>query len=655
MEELPQVDQTIDQKNLANHVRQKVDEVRASANRMAHEGQWMTNIAYLCGVNSVNYNVQSRQLAPINRAGSYAAKNKLAINVLLPTAQNRLARLCKNPPKYDIRPESNDNEDKEAARLSLQVLQTIWDQEKLDALRISLYMWVQQCGHAYAKVTWDPSKGNLMVDPITGEKAFEGDIKVEAVSAFEVFPDPLAKNEDDCQYMIQAKVRKLEYFKTQYPGVGNLVKEEDTWLLSLQYEQRINSMNSRGPSQGGLQDAAKNSAIELIKYEKASLKHPNGRMIITANGVLLEDKELPCGIIPLFKFDDTVIAGKYYPETPVSHARPLQDQYNETVARRADWVKKLLSGKMSAARGSALAQESLNNESGEVVYFTPVPNAPNGGMPMALQMPMIPSYAYEEEDRLLARINEIFGISEVSKGTLPSASIPAIGMQLLTEQDDTRIGVMTEQHEQKWAQVGSLILKYVEKYYKLPRKLKLAGKNLQYTVREFIGDDLRGNTDVIVIRGSTLPGSKTLKRQEVLNVYGQGLLGDPNDNKVREKVLGMLEFGDVAEVWKNYGIDQAQIYRGIKVLEAGQDYPISEWDNNPMWIEELNNYRKGDKFESLQPEIQELFLAQIENRTDMIIKVTGMNEAPLPPPPQMPAQEIPSPETTGLEQVQSPI
>jgi len=59
-------------------------------------------------------------------------------------------------------------------------------------------------------------------------------------------------------------------------------------------------------------------------------------------------------------------------------------------------------------------------------------------------MPAIPQYAYEEERTLKDDINDTAGINEASRGQLPSSSIPAIGMQLLVEQDDTRIGVETE-------------------------------------------------------------------------------------------------------------------------------------------------------------------------------------------------------------------
>ena len=590
----------------------------------------MTNIAYLLGYDGLTYNTTTRSFQPVNRASSYLKKNRIHVNKILPTIQNRLARLCKNPPAYDVRPESNGTEDKEAARLSLQTLEAMWEKLTINKKRIFLYMWLQQCGHSWGKVGWDVTLGDRLKDPETDEDmGYQGDVRFDAVSPFEIFPDPNAKTDDDVleSWLVHAKVRKLDYFKSTYKK-GHLVKEEGVWLLSAQYEQRINSMNNRGPSSSGMSESMKNSAVEMIKYEARSEKFPNGRMIAVANGVLLEDKELPVGEIPYRKFDDTIIAGKLYSESIITHLRPLQDNYNEAKRRTSEWMKRMLAGKYKAPRGSELAQEAMNDESGEIVYYTPVPTAPGGIEPIVI--PPMPNWAINLQKQDVEDINDISGISEVSRGTLPSASIPAIGMQLLTEQDDTRIGVMTEQHEYAWAGIGKLILKYIEKYYVLPRKLKMSGPDLAYTVKEICGDDLKGNTDVMVIRGSTLPGSKTLNRQDIMNVYNGGLLGDPKDPKVREKTLDMLEFGDVTGVWEDLALDKNQIKRVMDALEQGLPVNISEFDNHVVWLMELNKYRKSDKWDTINPTIQAHFINTMEGCLQALIKMNTPAANPAP-------------------------
>lgn len=614
------IEQTADEKKLANWVRTKVEEVRSSANRISHEGIWMTNIAYLLGFNGLTYNTFSKSFVQTNDTSLFLRQRKVHVNKILPTVQNRLARLCKNPPRYDVLPESNKSEDKDAARLALDILSAQLVRLDADKKRELLYMWMQECGHSYLGVYWDPSKGAMMTDPESGESDFEGDVRLDVISAFEMFPDPLAKTMEDLQWVIRAKVRPLEYFRSHYPEKGEAVREEGTWLLSAQYESRINSINTRGPAQGTISNI-KNTAVELAYYERRSKKYPNGRLLISANGVLLENKDLPVGEIPFVKFDDVVIGGKFYSDALITHLRPIQDAYNQVIRQRTEWVRRLLSGKMVAARGGQLAQEAMNDQSGEIVYYTPVPNAPDGGRPVPLQMPVIPQYAYTEQDKLDGMFNEISGISEVSKGNLPSASIPAIGMQLLVEQDDTRIGVVTENSEHSWAKAASLILKYTQQNYVMPRKFKMAGKS-GYIIEEIHGEDIK-TTDVKVMRGSTSPGSKVLKRQDILNAYNSGLLGDPSDPALKQKILAAIEFGDVSEIYLDLSLDQAQVKRGLEAIEKGILPPCSEFDNHKMWIEELNRFRKNEKFEQLPPDIQKLVTTVMEAHITSTLQLSG--------------------------------
>jgi hypothetical protein len=604
----------------------------------------MTNIAYILGFDSVYYDTSTRQFKVVGQGKQYLRRNRIHVNKIMPTVQNRLARLCKNPPRYDVRPKSPDVDDKDASELSLQIMNMVYDQQRINRKRIPLLMWVQQCGHAYLKISYDDQLGNKIQDPEDLSVKYEGDIRIDVVSPFEMFPDPLAKELEECAYITQAKVRKLDYFKSHYPERGHLVKEENAWLLSAQYEARINQLNNQGPTTSGTALALKNSAIELCYYERRSEKYPNGRMIICANGVLLKDDELPCGEIPFVKFDDVVVAGKFYSESIITHLRPIQDQYNRTISKRADWTNQMLAGKYLAAKGHELKQEALNDKNGEVVEYSPVPNAQP---PQAMSIPAIPAYAYTEEERLMSMMYDISGINEVSRGQLPSASIPAIGMQILIEQDDTRIGITIEQHEEAWAGLGRLILLYAEEFYKTERLLKISGKQGEYQIKSFSGADIRGNNDVIVIRGSTLPGSKVIKRQEILNLYSSGMLGPQQDPAVISSVLNSLEYGDLGQFWDDTHLDDQNINEAIEMLEKDITPPIHELDNHVLYAKRLNQYRKTDRFKNLPIELRMNFERFMEEHIQMQMQANNPSLG-MPTPTQLMAAQKGSPDHIKL-------
>lgn len=608
--------QTEEEKKLVDYVRSRVDEVRNSASRAANEATWLTNTAYLMGYDNVYWDTELKRFRSINNQKNALAINRIHVNKILPTVQNRLAKLCKSPPKYDVLPENTDSENKDAARLSLQVLNYKWEQLNMKLKRQNLLMCAMQAGHAWVKVFWDPTKGRLITDPMTGELMFEGDVDSVVKTGFGVFSDPLAQTDDEAKWHTEANIRRLTYFCETYKR-GYMVKAEDCWLTSLTYETQLQNMTS-SPSSGDTR-SVQNSAIEFTYYEKPSAKHPKGRMIVTANGILLENKELPVGLIPLVKYDDIIIGGKFYPEAVITHLRPVQDARNELLRKRQQWIRRLLAGKIIAPRGSGLTEESLRNDSGEVVYYDAKPQAP---VPQAMDMPNIPAYAYQEEESQDKDFDEISGISQPSKGQQPSAQTPAIGMQMLIEADDTRIGIEVEQHEIADAKVGKLILLHIEEGYKTSRLLKTSGEGLEYAVRSFKGEDLKGNTDVIVIRGSTLPGSKTLNQQKIINAWSQGLLGNPADPVVRQQVFSQLEFGFTAESYEELALTQQQIKRHIEMIERGEEPEVHELDKHELFLPKLNNIRISDKYERYPPNVQKILNNQIEMHIQALMRLS---------------------------------
>jgi len=629
-----------EEKDIIAYVETKLDEVRRSTNRTAHESVWLNNSAAILGHSNLSWDSAVKTFR--NNDAASGRKNKYQTNRLLPLIQNRTARLCRSAPKYEVRPNSMDSEDKDAASLGREVINQVWDQQKLNRKRIDLYMWKQQAGHSYLKVCWDGDVGDVMTDPMTGQTTKQGDIRIDVTPAFEIYPDPAAKTMEELTWLVQTKIRPLSYFRTQYGEKGALVKEEQTALLGLQYQTKINSMSSRSDGDGAGQ-RLKNTAVEKALYEAPTDKYPEGRMIITASGQLLEDKPLPCGKIPFVKFDDVVVGGKFYSEAIITHLRPMQLQINRLINQRVEWTQKLLAGKYTVARGAGIHQEAMDDQSGEIVEYDPVPTASDGGRPEAIQTPMIPQYAYTEEDRMVTSMNDIAGISDVSQGKLPSASIPALGMQILQEADSTRLGIVTEADEHSWSQVGNLILKYAQKYYSEPRLLKVSNGN-SYQVKNFTGADLRENHDVVVVPGSTQPNSLVLKRQDIMNLLQSGLIGPMGDPTTMERALNMMQYGDLAEVWKTTNLKQMQIKRVIEQIESGVPPVITEFDDAGYWFKELNDFRLSDKFEKLHPMMKQMVTALMQQCVIQLMPA-GLQSPPapipdeVPPGPMMPAEQ----------------
>ncbi len=628
---IEEMDQETEDRKLATFVKEEVERVRSSATRVAHEKTWLENAAYFYGFDHVQFNYQLKTFQSTNgiQAGARSRGN---VNKILPTLQNRLSRLVKSYPKFDVRPNGNTQEDKDNARFKVDVLTNSLDKLEYQNKRILLNTLVQIYGHAYMVVGWDDMGGNVMMNPETGEFDFEGDLKLEVASPFEIFPDDLAKNFDEARFFTRAKVRPLSYFPSQWGEIGNKVKEEEVWLLSSQYEQKVNTMSSRGLGSGSMATEQKNCAIELIRYEVPSRKYPRGRMIATANGVVLANKPLPTGKISIVKFDD-IVSPKYYSEAITTHLRPIQDMKTQVVQKRTEWVRKMVAGKYISARGSEIVREAMTDQSGEWIEYTPVPTAADNGKPTQLNIPDIPAFMYQEEQAIDEQFNEISGISDVSQGNMPSASIPAIGMQLLQEQDETRIGIMTEQHELATAKMGGHILDFIQVCYSKARKMKFAGEDGSYNVTDISSNSIKGENDVIVVKGSMSPQSKALRRQEIINSYDRGFMGNPQDPLVINNTVRALEYGDNNQPYRKPALDQKQAKRFLDEVKAGNLPEISDYDNHAVILQYLNEFRISDdgvEREKNDPEFKENLFTLMEGLVQALGKISGQIPEQIP-------------------------
>jgi hypothetical protein len=112
-----------------------------------------------------------------------------------------------------------------------------------------------------------------------------------------------------------------------------------------------------------------------------------------------------------------------------------------------------------------------------------------------------------------------------------------------------------------------------------------------------------------------------------------GLLGDPADPKVRQKVLSQLEYGDVAEVWKKQALKEAQSKKIIDAIEKGDVSVmkrLSQFDDQAFHLDKMDDYRLSDKYEELGEEKQQLFLQVMEWRLQALVSLAN---------PQIPQQQ----------------
>ena len=151
------------------------------------ERQWELNLNYLAG----------RQYCEIAANGEVEEEDKYyywqdrnCYNHIAPIMDSRVARLTRVRPVMSVRASGSEESDVKTAKLTTAVLNSSYGRLNIDDEIFRATVWSETCGTAFYKVTWDNSAGRK-TGTKDGKPVYEGDVRVEAVSPFEIFPDSL--------------------------------------------------------------------------------------------------------------------------------------------------------------------------------------------------------------------------------------------------------------------------------------------------------------------------------------------------------------------------------------------------------------------------------------------------------------------------------
>ena len=664
--------------------------------RQPFERQWFLNIAFKQGRQYVYYDTILNRLVEPEQP---EWRVRIVINRIRPIINTAIAKLLKERPVLQVVPNTTDDDDISACEVGGAFLESSWRDLKIEEKLHELVEWMMSCGKSFLKVYWnpyggeyveqprlmevhepifDPMTGQPTIDPETGEPKtktvfmdtgqvdafWTGDIVVEVVPAFEIFNDPSATTLDSSAWVIHAKWRPLDWIRNQYAKGDKVAAESDS--TGLDYSAMLLSgIRDKGASANT--STAQEGAVVKEYWEWPNKVHPKGRLVTVANGVLLQESEIPFThdtTPPFVEFDDMIEPGQFWSTSRIQDLIPLQVEYNKTRSQALENKNLMQRPKWMVRNGSLIDQDmALTDEPGEVVLYT-------GERPEAWVPTAIPAYQ-EYIQQINSEFMELSGQHEVSNAQLPSGPLPGVAIQLLQEADDTKLGPVIRRFHRSLERVGHKILALAGEYYTEPRLVKTTGKNRQTDVKEFMGAELARNYDCRIETGNAVSTSLAGKRQFILDMYGQKLFG-PYANKQEEqaakKVLMYLEFGQYDQQFDDTILDEGNAKAENEALLDQAMPQVKPYDNDECHIEEHERRLKQggwpqgpqgmmwvemepvtDQFgqQVIQPPQQMTFEQALQMHVDrhraaMTQKIQAEQLAMMPPqiPGQPPAQEV---------------
>lgn len=599
-------------------VKEVIDDFKRRAEeRKSFDLIWQINMNFLMGNQYCNIGYGG-QLEEQER--QFFWQEREVFNHIAPIYDMRYAKLSKIKPEINIIPATNDERDKQSAKVSKKIYQSVKNKLGIDAKINQAIKWSEVCGTVFYKIIWNSSIGQTVGLNEKGENIKSGEIEFSVVSPFEIYPDsPVCESLDECQSLIHAKAYTVEQIKSMY-GIDVKGEKVNTYSLD-NVSVGIGGLGFNGTVPKIIECVKNDSAIVIEKYIKPNSEYPNGRLIIVAGKQLVFDGELPFMVgkdkerdFPFVRQTSIEEPGCFWGTSVIERLIPVQRAFNAVKNRKHEFINRLSLGVLSVEDGS-VDLDNLEEEGlcpGKVLVYRQGSNEPK-----YLESESLPSGLSDEENSLLEEFSKISGVNDLLSTGSISSSISGTALELLISQDETRLNASIESIKVATKDIANKILKLYKQYAIFPRLAKIVGENGQIEMFYFSSSDV--SSDDIEIENQT-DSLQTLsqRREMIFSLLENGILKEKDgqiSNRMKSKILEMLGMG----IWENaQDINELHIKKAdnenLKMLDGINCKP-SIIDEHEIHINEHIAFMLGEDFEKAKnknAKLEELFLEHIK-------------------------------------------
>lgn len=404
-------------------------------------------------------------------------QSRRVFNCIAPTVDVRHATLERNRPALRVKPFSDAKDDYKQSAMASGILKSVAEKIRLNEIFSRGTLWSEVCGTVFYKVSWN------------GEG--EGEVDVEAISPFEIFPDNLAcEREEDLRSLIHARAVPCKEIYRQY-GVS-VQSEENIGFAALPYSASTHFSLKSGT---GNKTEAEDYVILIERYTMPEANLPQGKLEVVAGDKLLYEGALPYinkengkRGFPFVKQTSMPLPGAFFGGSIVDRLIPIQRAYNAVRNRKHEFLNRLAMGVMAVEDGSVDTDE-LSEDGlcpGKIIVYRQ-----GSEKPSALEMGEMPTAFESEEERIREEFRLISGTNILSSQQSGYSGVTsATGVQLLLNREDQRMATTIGQMVRATEEVARHILRLYKQFATLPRLARMTDENKKEEIFYFNSSDV---------------------------------------------------------------------------------------------------------------------------------------------------------------------
>lgn len=559
--------------------------------RRSLESSWLLNMNFLSG----------NQYCDVSPTGDLTEEDKRyywqyrrVFNHIAPMVDCRMAKLEKLKPTLRVRAFSDEDGDVQAAKLATGVLKYVQERIGLGEIVSKGIVWSETCGSVFYKILWEEESGRQVAVDEENKPIFEGEVRVIAVSPFEIYPDRLnVEDLDGVDSLIHAQVVPSAYIYERFGVAVQGVRKEANG-----YVQPSSAKNPVAQWGGGGIEI-EDGVVLIERYTKPTREEPNGKMEIVVGDILLYNGPLPYVNeerdqrgFPFVKQDCMRLPGAFFGRSVVDRLIPVQRAYNAVRNRKHEFLNRLSMGVLTVEDGSVdtddLSEEGL--VPGKVLVYRQ-----GGKAPEMLDCGNVPDEFKSEEEWLEKEFSLISGVSDLSQNSTPMSVTSATGLQLLLSQDEVRLSATITSMQRAMKEMARQILRLYRQFAGSARLMTLTGENKKTQVYYFNAANLAVNDVQFETEDATSPEEK---KAALLQLYNAGLLTDENGKvsaENRNRILDAFGFGSYENARDLTALHLAKASEENIELKSGS-VDVDEFDDHALHINEHTRFLLSSEF-----------------------------------------------------------
>ena len=479
---------------------------------------------------------------------AYPWQSNIWVPYSFSTIETLAPRMLANRPQIDVMP--REAADEQYADIQSKLIDFEWEAMNADDIMEGAVKSQLMYGTAIVKVYWKTDKAQVVkkeqvdetfpelgtVEEEVEENIFDGP-EIELVDLYDFFWDPRAIDMESARWVAHRTYQTFDHLEQlQKEGVyKNVALLKDATLVSGDDEKasRRGTLGVAMPDELASKNEGKN-VIELIEYWE------DEKVITVANrGIVIRDEANPYrhGKKPFVRIVDQSVPHEFLGIGELEPIETLQYELNDRRNQRMDNITLVLNRMWKVKNGANVDEDELVSDAGGVVHTDNMDGIE------ALQMPDVTSSSYNEETLIKGDIQQTTGVSDFTRG-VGSESLgndTATGISLIQEAGNARFKLKIRNLEAGIEEIGRMMVSLNEQFLTEEKSIRVLGdEGIEWTTIK--PDDMRGNFDVMVQSGSTLPSNEAVERKQTMEMF-QIFAGDPEVDQRELKRMVLDTFG----------------------------------------------------------------------------------------------------------------